>query len=222
MAAIEAIKAFQALLSHPAPAFACYACGDPDEKEGLVAPVAHKAHAPAKAAALDRIPDLPGAATAHAFYADHDGALLFTTKGLMAAQGGPDEGVELFPLRTWAARTRETVEFWEETGYHDERMPYSRNDFLAVAHVRGASTYIHWVVRGPNAGRIYWWPTTMPPGKRDPPLAATFESFIETICTQPVHFLNELIFCYTRFSDGKTRTQWIPKRYIPDRRTLAQ
>ena len=54
----------------------------------------------------------------------------------------------------------------------------------------------------------------MPPEANDPPLANSFEELIEIICTKPVHFLNDLLYCYTPVSDGKTDTQWIPKRYI--------
>jgi hypothetical protein len=214
-----AIESFEALLAHPAPAFACYACGDRREKEALVAPVTHVANAPADVTAFGRIPDVPGADGARAFYQTRDGGLLYTAKGLMAAQGGPEEGIEIFPLHEWDARTQESVDFWNESEYADDEMPYGRNDFIAIAHSRGASTYVHWVTRGPNAGKVYWWATTMPPEANDPPLANSFEGFIELICTKPVYFLNDLSFCYTRFSDSKTDTQWIPKRYIADRRS---
>ena len=216
-----AIESFEALLAHPAPAFACYDCGDPKEKESFVAPVSHIANAPANVTALARIPDVPGADAARSFFQSHDGGLLYTAKGSMAAQGGPEEGIEIFPLHEWDARTQETVEFWNESEYLDNEMPYGRDDLIAIAHSRGASTYIHWVVRGPNAGKVYWWPTTMPPGANDPPLAKSFAEFIDIICTMPVHFLNEMLFCYTRFSDGKTDEQWIPKRYIADRTSLG-
>lgn len=214
-------KSFEVLVADPAPAFACYACGDREEIEAFVAPVAHIAHAPADAAALDRIPNVPGADAARSFYRSHDGGLLYTARGLMAAHGGPDEGIELFPLHEWDARTQETIDFWNESEYADDEMPYGRRDFVAMAHARGASTYIHWVVRGPNAGKVYWWATTMPPEVNDPPLANSFEEFIDIVCTNPVHFLNDLLFCYTRFSDSKTDTQWIPKRYIADRRSIG-
>jgi hypothetical protein len=213
------IKSFEALLAHPAPAFACFACGDDKESEALIAPVTHVANPPADVTALGRIPDVPGADAARRFYGSHDGGLLYTAKGSMVDQGGPEEGIEIFPLHEWAARTQETVDFWNDSEYADDEMPYARNDFIAIAHSRGASTYIHWVVRGPNVGNVYWWATTIPPGAADPPLANSFEEFIDIICTKPVYFLNDLLYCYTRFSDGKTDTQWIPKRYIADRRS---
>ncbi|HEY2587982.1 MAG TPA: hypothetical protein VGI81_19720 [Tepidisphaeraceae bacterium] len=215
------IESFERLLVHSAPAFACHACGDPQEKEAFIAPVSHVAHPPATAAALQRIPRVPGADAARAFFASHDGGAIYTAKGLRSDPGGDDEGIEIFPLHEWGARTKEVLDFWNASEYEDDEMPYGRDDFIAIAHSRGASTYIHWVVRGRHAGSVYWWPTTMPPEKHDGPLAADFGKFIETICTQPVHFLNDLLFCYTRFSDGKTKTQWIPKRYIPDRRSVG-
>lgn len=157
------IDSFEKLLAHPAPAFACHACGDRGEMEAFVAPVSHVAQAPATSATLNRIDRAAGADAVRAFSESHDGALLYTGKGLMSDDGGLDEGIEIFPLHEWNARTTETVDFWNESEYADDEMPYGRNDFIVIAHERGASTYIHWVVRGPNAGAVYRWPTTMPP-----------------------------------------------------------
>ena len=206
------LKAFETLLRHPAPAFACYARGDRQEKEAFIAPVAHRVNAGASARDLEKIPDVPGASVARAFYRKHNGALLYTGAGLMSSVGGPHEGLEIFRIREWKSRTNEMVDSWDDGEYQDGRMPYGRADFIAFAHSRGASSYLHWVTRGPRAGSIYWWAWTMPPSKRTAPLAADFATFLELISTRPVHFFNELLFCYTRFSDGRTPIQWIPTR----------
>jgi len=204
------MKSFESLLGHPDPGFVCYACGDPSHKEAFLARVEHLANPPATRNPWTMIPSVRGADGAKEFYAHHDGALLYTERGLE----GTSDGIEIFPLREWPERTAQMVESWE--GYDDTQMPYGRHDFVAFAHSRGASSYIHWVVKGPAAGAIYWWPWTMPPYDQEPPLATDFAAFIELISTQPVHFLNDLLGCYTRFTDDRTVTQWIPRRYLPD------
>ena len=56
----------------------------------------------------------------------------------------------------------------------------------------------------------------MRPEKDTPPMAHDFGSFIQLLYDRPAHFFNELLSCYTRFSDGRTPTEWMPSRYIPD------
>lgn len=212
------IAALESLLEHPAPGFVCYASGDRNRAEGFLAPVSHCANSGAKQRDLTVIPNVPGSLAARQFYESHNGTLLYTAAGLMSAVGGSDEGLEIFPINQWKSRTEQMVYSWEDGEYEDDRMPYGRNDFVAFAHSRGASSYLHWIISGPRAGSVYWWAWTMPPEKETPPLAADFASFVELVCTQPVHFFNELLLCYTRFSDGLTGKQWIPLRYLPDRR----
>jgi hypothetical protein len=211
------LAVLESLLQHSDPAFACYACKDRLKKEAFIAPVSHRANRPADSRLLEHIPSIPDAEAASRFYGSHDGALLYTAPGLMSKAGGPDEGIEIFPINEWTDRTTQMVDSWQDGGYEDDQMPYGRHDFIAFAHSRGASSYIHWVTRGPRAGAIYWWAWTMPPKKQGAPLAPSFSAFVEIICTQPVHFLNNLLLCYTRFSEGKTGTQWIPNRYLHDR-----
>src|SRR5436190_5256358 len=95
-------------------------------------------------------------------------------------------------------------------------MPYGRDDFIAFAHFRGATSHIHWVVRGPRAGSIYWWAWTMPPDKDTPPMASNFGEFIKLLHDRPAHFFNEILSCYTRFCNGAGK-EWLPNRYVPDR-----
>ena len=47
------------------------------------------------------------------------------------------------------------------------------------------------------------------------PIAESFEGFLSMIVDDPPGFMLQR-GCYTRYSDGKTDTQWIPKEYVPD------
>jgi len=211
-------KLIEQLLDDPDPAFAC--CVNdrrgvqarPPADETLIVPLTHLANPPATASLLKRIPDVPGAEEAKRFYSKYDGALLYTTRDWN------DEGIEIFPIEQWKDRTAEMVGSWVEEAdlYRDEDMPYGHNDFIAFAHSAGASNYIHWVTRGPRAGAVYWWAWTMSPRKDTPPSTPDFASFLKLIYDRPVQFFNEILFCYTRFSDGRTGKECLPNRYLPD------
>lgn len=203
------IELLERRLADPRPAFACKPVDGAADRE-LIVRLQHFANGPASARLLRRIPSVPGADSAIKFYSRHDGVLLYSDHATFR------EGVEIFPIAHWKKRTAEMVESWSNGKYQDEEMPYGRKDFIAIAHSRGASNYIHWVIRGPCAGSVFWWPWTMFPQKNDPPMARDFAAFVRLICEEPVRFLNEVIACYTHFDDGKTDTYWIPDQYIPN------
>jgi len=211
---VTAIQLIERLLDDPNPAFACYANGDREMKEGHFEPLAHFANPPAPEVLLGNIPSVPGAEELKELLAKYNGLLLYTDRAEEC------EGVEIFPLDEWEERTAQIVESWleEHEHYPDDDMPYGHNDFIAVAHSRGAANYIHWVVRGPRAGAVYWWPWTMRPEKGDGPMADDFAGFIRLLYERPAYFFNELLLCYMRFADGRTPTEWLPGRYLPDRR----
>jgi hypothetical protein len=209
-----ALELINRLLSDPDPAFACYTNRDPAKKEGFLAPVAHFANPPAKPSLLNRVPDVAGARQAERLYATYNGLLLYTTP-----EQSDLHGVEIFPIDQWKQRTAQMVESWEGH-YPKHDMPYGHDDFIAFAHSRGASSYIHWVTRGPRAGSIYWWAWTMRPYKHTPPMAEDFGAFIKLLYDRPAYFFNELLLSYTRFSDGSGK-EWLPSRYLPDRSNPA-
>ena len=47
------------------------------------------------------------------------------------------------------------------------------------------------------------------------PIAGSFEEFLDSIVANPADFLYRR-GCYTRYSDGKTDIQWIPKQYVAE------
>lgn len=210
------MKAFESLLDDVDPGFICFRADDPARKEGHLKRVEHLVNPPAEVSLLAKIPAMPGADAARKFYEHCDGALLYTARDSMGGVRAPGLGIEIFPIEEWSDRTAQMVESWEE--FDDTQIPYGRHDFVAFAHSRGASSYIHWVIKGPTAGAIYWWAWTMPPQKDTPPLAEDFAAFIDLICTQPVRFFNELLLGYWRAEDGLK--EWMPSRYVADCRTV--
>lgn len=47
------------------------------------------------------------------------------------------------------------------------------------------------------------------------PIADNVESLIDALLADPPQFLYDR-GCYTRYSDGKTKRQWIPKQYVSE------
>ena len=81
--------------------------------------------------------------------------------------------------------------------------------FGVVCH---SANYFTFHTAGPHAGTVFYvdhddW--------QDKPIAKTFTDFLALILRDPADFLFN-VGCYTRYSDGKTDTQWIPKEYVPD------
>jgi hypothetical protein len=52
-------------------------------------------------------------------------------------------------------------------------------------------------------------------GSARKPLARSFAALLDRIADDPAKFLRE-VGCYTRYSDGKTDTQWIPNEFITE------
>ena len=49
----------------------------------------------------------------------------------MSKAGGPDEGIEIFPINEWTDRTTQMVDSWQDGGYEDDQMPYG----LSLIHI---------------------------------------------------------------------------------------
>lgn len=204
----------ESLLQHVDPAFVCFLAEDRSRKECYVKRIEHLVNPPAGPKLLAKIPKVPGAQAAREFYGRYNGALLYTARDSMGGLRAPGLGVEIFPIEEWPDRTAQSVDTWNFEDYDDSQMVYGRHDFVAFAHSRGISNYIHWVVRGPAAGSVYRWPLTTPPEPGTPPLAKDFGAFVQLICTEPVRFFNELMDCHWRAEEGLK--EYIPSRYVAD------
>jgi hypothetical protein len=199
------------------PAFECKAIRGAPESERHIEPLAHLANPPADDSLLRQIPDIPGKPAVEALYRKHNGVLLYTDQLTETA------GVEIFPIEWWQERTSAMVESWtfDEELYPADEMLYGRSDFIALAYSRGASNCVHWVKRGPHAGAIYCWAWTNPPTRDTPPTAQTFADFVKLLYDQPIYFFNDLCSCNTRFTNDRPLVEWLPIRYLPDRKNLA-
>jgi hypothetical protein len=227
------LEGFEQFLRDPAPGFRCYTPTDYHnlredkdlERAAYLALIRHIAHPPADARSLTYVRSLgiPGADDAAEFFALHDGVHVFAPAHPEHYPKGWREfgaGVEVFPVAQWEQKTREIREEWDEKlSGHD--LAYGRDDFVAIGHPRGSWNYFHWVTRGPSAGRIFWWPWTMPPQDADDCFAESFDQFVTLLYVDPPALLNEVLGGYSRYFDGRSDAQWVPSTYVPDVRRAS-
>lgn len=219
---------FDAFIAHPAPAFQCFTASDYHrlnedlETEGAacVVRIEHRVGPAAAGTALKRIAamDVPGTLDVVRFLARHNGVHLFApTHPEYYPEGWRklEAGVEIFRVEEWDARTKENRAEWLEKLANAE-LPYGPDDFIAIGHPRGSWNYFHWVTRGPCAGRVFWWPWTMPPESADDCFAVSFEEFISMLHANPSVLLNEVLCGYSRYFDRRGKTQWVALNYSED------
>jgi hypothetical protein len=205
------------LLRDPAPTFICKGFRS---QRRLVVPLQHVAEPPARSTDVEQLPDVPGASFAAAFYAKHNGLSLF--KAPSPFKQASFAGLFIFPLTDWTTEAaqwrRDWVEWWPD--YLSWDWAYRPEDAVPVAQCVGAANYVHWIIRGPLAGTIQWWPWTMPVSRGDLPLTGTFEGFCNLVAANPAR-VDELLGGYLIYSDGRTDDQWHPSSYVADHRALT-
>jgi hypothetical protein len=205
---------FEAHLKHPAPGFRCYACGDRAEKATFLARVKNRVNPPAKKHALSTLDKLlrSTATTVQQFYAKHDGVLMYEDSLSSRWSGGEFEaaGLAFFPVGEWQEKSNEMRESLVAMGWSQEDMPNWLQEGTAFGEIPHSANYLVLQPRGENAGKVFYADHD---DFEPDAIAGSFEEFLDSILVDPADFLNRL-GCYTRYSDGKTDTQWIPKEYV--------
>jgi hypothetical protein len=97
-------------------------------------------------------------------------------------------------------------------GFAKADMPEWLFQGIAFGEIPNSANYAYFVIHpsGQSAGRIFYADHD---SFRDAAIAESFEEFLEDILRDPADFLYRH-GCYTRYSDGKTAEQWIPKEYV--------
>lgn len=204
---------FLAVLAHSSPAFVCDGCSNP-------IPIRHIVAEPASAQELSSLHALaiPDRDEAVKLFSKHNGFHLYAPVIASAARGWEHSGVKIFPLSEWPARTAELRNEWIETygdSGNDAELPYGKDDFLAIGHPLGSWNYIHWITKGPQAGKIYWWPWSMPP-EADDHIAPSFPALVSLLHENPVALLTSVFCGYSGYFEPNSKTRLHPSRYLPD------
>jgi hypothetical protein len=199
---------FEAHLRDPAPGFRCYAAGDRSKNPTFIAVVENRIGAPGSAEALAAVTEAYPAASPilRRFVELHDGVVLYRDTKSEAA------GVRIFPTTEWQAQSREMRESMTAMGFGEVDMPDWFRTGVVFASIPRSGNYFAFQPSGDPAGQVFYCNHDDFGTK---PIAASFEEFLHMIESDPPGFLYRR-GCYTRYSDGTTRSQWIPKQYIPD------
>jgi hypothetical protein len=199
---------FHAHLHDPAPAFRCYACGDRSEKLSLLAHVKNVVGKPGSAKAIAAVTKSCGAASPvlKRCVELHDGVLLYRDGKSDAA------GVEFFKAAEWQSRTAEMRESMTAMGFEEDDMPDWFHRGVVFGEIPHSANYFVIQPSGDDAGQVFYCDHD---DFRTEPMAESFEELLSMIVKDPPGFLYQC-GCFTRYSDGKTDIQWIPKEYVAD------
>lgn len=205
------VAAFLTHIANGSPVFRCYACGDDSEELTLSARLAHTLEEPATADDLQQLRDWLGS---HAdqfiqLYSLHNGLTLYEDTV------GDAEGVCLYPIEDWQDQTEDMKSQFEEMGLEPDEQPTGVNNALAFAEIPHSGNYFTVKISGPDTGKIYYADHD---DFDDEPFAESLADFVARIVADPPQFLYD-VGCYTRYSDGKTSTQWIPKEFVANAAT---
>ena len=97
-------------------------------------------------------------------------------------------------------------------GFDEQDLPDWYYRGVVFGEIPHSANYFVIQPEGDEAGQIYYCDHD---DFVTEPIASSFEELLNTIVNDPPAFLFQR-GCYTRYSDGKTDIQWIPKDYIPD------
>ncbi len=199
------VENFLSHIAHNSPTFRCYACGDKQESLNLTARLAHTRNPPATGDELEQLRDW---LNSHAgdfvrLYSQHNGLSIYEDTV------GDAAGIALYPVADWPDQTEEMKSQFEAMGVEPEDQPAGVIDSLAFGEIPHSENDFTVKLSGPHAGKIFYADHD---DFSDDPFADSFADFLARIVDDPPKFLYD-VGCYTRYSDGKTSTQWIPKEY---------
>ena len=191
------MKDFLKHLADVAPGFRCYDGNDPQESLKLDVRIAHKLGEPAGSKELNKISKGigDGAAQIVEFYERHNGVQLYCQNDAPA--------LEFFPVGQWRVKQKEMEQWLFEP---DQAFEFQKKGTV-FGEVSDSGNYFVLY-----QGEVYY---SNHDGGDDTPVAGSFFAFLTRICSDPAKFLRD-VGGYTRYQDGKTNTQWIPKEYVEE------
>jgi hypothetical protein len=189
----------------PNPAFVCTnAGGNGKPKRQFIAKVHHVLNPPAEFGDLTVLRSRLGTLdpSIESVYEMHDGFTLFHDELSDAA------GIDVLPIAGWEEAESELREWLDD--FDSDNDPDCIRTGVAFATVRHSGNYFVIPVEGPNAGKVFYADHD---GWYETHFAESFDDFVSRITSDPAKLLSEELGCYTRYSDGKTSIQWIPKQF---------
>lgn len=179
--------------------FSCYKSGDEKEKLDLVVEIHHEINKPASEKDISFLKKL--------ISDNNDQIVNFykTANGLKLYCNGDTSGVEIYPIDQLSELNEEWKESFSDFE-EDELYDFQKNGVAFGAISQSGNYYVL------LDGKVYY---SDHDGGDDTILGEDFNEFLDKTVTEPADFLYEM-GCYTRYSDGKTAGQWIPKEFSAD------
>ena len=209
------LDAFLRHLHDPSPGFRCFDCLDDAQRLRLSVRVCHELGDPTSTKLLPAAVELLGDAGRpfERLYERHNGLVLYAQPDALRREEWPDyypAGIRFFPLETWPFETQDAQALVRQVFMEHEPPDWMKRGF-AFGEICHSSNYFIVHPPGPTAGQIYYlshdgWDLY------DAPVAEDLHEFLDLIVTDPAAFLNDM-GCYTRYSDGHSDVQWVPKVY---------
>lgn len=128
------------------------------------------------------------------FYKSYNGVKLFCNKETV--------GVEFFKANEFVAEN----EGWKELCSEIDENELCNFEKYGVAFGTIPNSGNYFIL---YEGKVYY---SNHDDMNDSPVTESFNEFLLQIATDPADFLYKM-GCYTRYSDGKTDSQWIPKEF---------
>ena len=98
-------------------------------------------------------------------------------------------------------------------GFEESDMPDWFHRGVVFGEIPHSANYLVLQPDGNQAGKVFYADHD---DFKTEAMAPSFEDLLTMIVDDPPGFLYQC-GCFTRYSDGKTTIQWIPKEYVPDR-----
>lgn len=187
------MKRFLSHLHEENSRFVCEPAGPP-KKVRKEFPVHHQVGKEATSKQLDRLKELAGKESKdlEIFYSTMNGGIFYVHK--------VDAGLFIPPIGSLSKLNREMRKWIFDEAVTPE---FQKKGFAFGEIVASGNYFIIY------KSKIYYADHD---GGGEKPFAANISKFFERIAKDPAKFFLDC-GCYTRYSDGKSETQWIPERY---------
>jgi hypothetical protein len=193
------------LLAAPNPGFRCYAAKDQSKLKNVQ--ICHELGAkpsPAELAALRKRLGSSGKLLCE-LWKHYDGMVLYRD------MNSPEAGIRLFPMAEWTRETEAMLRVFATVASDDRPEVIER--CVAIGEPPASGHHFLLVTKGRGVGSVL---LTNHETLSADEFAADFNDFLKTICAEPLDLLVNQLGNYVRYSDGKTRAEWIPEEYLPD------
>jgi hypothetical protein len=203
------LNTFETHLHDPAPGFRCHLAGK-DDDFAFTAKLVHQVGKPSGPAAISKLKRIFPKAPASLvnFYKLHDGMYLYRdTRPEFRSRSRYAAAVLFYPIDAMEKQTQAMRAAYEEGFLVGPDEPGRLSTGIAFAEIFQSDNFFVFY-----SGKIYYCDHD---GYSEKLFAKDFESFLKLIYSDPAGFLDKC-GCYTRYSDGKTKAQWIPKVYVSD------